>query len=594
MQNPESGNIDVVIADLAWAARINRALGVLLDPIMAPDATLEEVSDKLLKEARDIVGCGDGYAGSIDQESYALVVHAVTEMVGGQCRLAPKGRNIKFFPGKNGWYNGLWGHSLNTHEPFVTNEPGKHEASAGAPEGHVPIVNVLSYPVVAAGELMGQISLANKPGGFVKRDLEAVGQLGRLFAIAIRRIRDLKKKQETEERYRDLVELMQEGIIIDDAESRITYVNHMLCSMLGVSRKDLVGRSLHDFVIPEDRARWKRAQDDRKRGGTGNYELVMRNADGAKVFTLISPTPMFNEDGKFIGSFGVVTDVTRLKLLESQLLQAQKLESIGQLAAGIAHEINTPTQYVDNNVRYLETTFLDMLKMAETARELADAVSRGDDVAALKRIAWGVPDQEFLDELREDVPEALSDSLKGLERIAEIVASIKRLSHPGQTEKKYVNINDSVKSTITVATNEWKYVAEMQTELADDLPDVPCLIGEFNQVLLNLIVNAVDAIKDRIGEAPSERGMISVETAAVDGGVEVRVSDTGIGIPADIRGRIFDPFFTTKEVGKGTGQGLAISYSVIVEKHGGRISVESEEGKGSTFVVFLPAGTDDG
>ena len=280
------------------------------------------------------------------------------------------------------------------------------------------------------------------------------------------------------------------------------------------------------------------------------------------------------------------------KSLQVQLVQAQKLESIGQLAAGIAHEINTPTQYVGDNTRFLQDSVADLIEIIDLYDGLLDpaqehrpcAERSAEAKAALERL-----DMEFL---REEIPKAISQSLEGVERVATIVRSMKEFSHPGAVERQLADLNRAIESTITVARNEWKYVAEMVTDLDASLPLVPCLLGDVNQVVLNMIVNAAHAIKGVVGDT-GEKGTITVTTRCAGSWVEARIRDTGSGIPPEIRPRIFDPFFTTKEVGKGTGQGLAIAHTVIVQKHGGEIKVESEVGQGTTFIIRLPLDTED-
>ena len=394
--------------------------------------------------------------------------------------------------------------------------------------------------------------------------------------------------KESEERYRTLVEMMQEGIFTLNIKAELTYCNHQLCKMIGHSRLDLVGTALISYIHADSQDFFHKQMEREAEGRIEKYELVLMHADGHKVFTLITPTPIFDDEGDFQGTFGVITDITPLKIMENQLLQAQKLESIGQLAAGIAHEINTPTQYVDNNVRYLDSCFKDMQKALDAclglAGELAGDPAQAGTAEKIKQAFEGIG----LEILRSEVPEAISDSLTGLGRIAEIVRSIKQLSHPGQREKIPADLNEAVRSTVVVSTNEWKYVADLTSELDPELPFVPCLIGEFNQVLLNLIINAAHAIKEKIGESPQKKGRIEVKTRQNGEFVEVSVSDSGAGIPESIREKIFDPFFTTKPVGKGTGQGLAICHGIVVEMHGGKISFESELGQGTTFTVSLP------
>jgi signal transduction histidine kinase len=190
--------------------------------------------------------------------------------------------------------------------------------------------------------------------------------------------------------------------------------------------------------------------------------------------------------------------------------------------------------------------------------------------------------------LAEEIPKAIEQSLEGIERISKIVRSMKEFSHPGTYDKVAIDINRAIENTVTVARSEWKYVAEMMTEYDPSLPLVPCLPGDFNQVILNLIINATHAVSDIVGDGSKGKGAIKVSTHHQGNWAEIRISDTGPGIPEEIRSKIFDPFFTTKEVGKGTGQGLAISHSVIVDKHKGTLDFETEAGKGTTFIIRLP------
>jgi signal transduction histidine kinase len=190
--------------------------------------------------------------------------------------------------------------------------------------------------------------------------------------------------------------------------------------------------------------------------------------------------------------------------------------------------------------------------------------------------------------LTEEVPRAINQTLEGVDRVTKIVRAMKEFSHPGVKEKTLADLNKAIENTVTVSRNEWKYVADMITELDSSLPAVPCLVGEFNQVVLNIIINAAHAIQEVVGRDSGRKGTIRVSTHHDPDWVEVRIGDTGGGIPEDIRSRIFDPFFTTKGVGKGTGQGLAIAHSVIMDKHGGTLHFETEMGKGTTFFIRLP------
>ena len=274
--------------------------------------------------------------------------------------------------------------------------------------------------------------------------------------------------------------------------------------------------------------------------------------------------------------------------MERQLAQAQKLESIGHLAAGVAHEINTPTQFVGDNIRFLETAFRDLYDVHQAYGGLLEAarkeVTVSNEIEAVEN-ALHKADSDFL---LEEIPKAIEQSIDGVSRIAKIVGAMKAFSHPGSDKKELSDLNAAISNTITVASNEWKYVAEMKLDLEEDLPMAPCFPAEFNQVVLNLVVNAAHAIKDVIGNCENTKGMISVSTRQLDENIEVRIRDTGNGIPEDLRERIFDPFFTTKEVGKGTGQGLSIAHASIVDKHHGSLKFETEIGVGTTFIITIP------
>lgn len=273
---------------------------------------------------------------------------------------------------------------------------------------------------------------------------------------------------------------------------------------------------------------------------------------------------------------------------QAQLLQAQKMESVGQLAAGIAHEINTPTQYVSDNVSFLQTACGGIFRLLEQSVALAEVARAQPELAQALDEFDAVLKRTKLDFLRAQIPDALEQSLEGLGRIAHIVSAMKEFSHPSRGEKELINVAELIDTTLTVARNEWKYVADLETEFAPDLLPVPCLRNEFSQVVLNLVVNAAHAIGDANKALGREKGHIRVSAKQLDGVFELRVQDDGNGIPNNIRDKIFEPFFTTKAVGKGTGQGLAIVYSAVVDKHQGDVQCESEPGHGTTFIVRLP------
>jgi len=311
------------------------------------------------------------------------------------------------------------------------------------------------------------------------------------------------------------------------------------------------------------------------------------DGDGYRCFDL-NAQGAWDETGKARRLVGSVLDIDDLRQAQQRLIQAQKLEGIGQLAAGIAHEINTPAQFVSDNVSFLERAFKKLGTVLRAYQAVAASARQSEVAAAELSLLDDVLKSTRLDYLLEQMPRALGQSLEGLSHVSSIVKAMKEFSHPSGGEKQLVDLHALIQSASVVARNEWKLVAEMAFELDPSLPPVPVLRNELSQVLLNLIINAAHAIAERPA-ATGALGKITIFTRKLSEGVEIRVADDGAGIPEAIRGRVFEPFFTTKQVGKGTGQGLAISYSVVVDKHGGSIGFESEVGRGTTFVIRLPS-----
>ena len=270
------------------------------------------------------------------------------------------------------------------------------------------------------------------------------------------------------------------------------------------------------------------------------------------------------------------------------MLQDRKLKSIGELAAGIAHEINTPTQYVINNTVFLRDTFKDITSLIESFIALKKTYSTGVALNNNIEAMLNSLDTEELDYVIHEIPQAIGQSIEGLERIASIVQSMKSFSHPGHDAMVYHNINKALNDTVTITKNEWKYHAVIETKLDEDLPEVLCYPAEINQVFLNIIVNAAHATKEAVEKGIVKQGIITLSTKNEKTHVQVSITDNGVGISDNVRSRIFDPFFTTKEVGKGSGQGLAIAHSIIVQKHQGTIMVESREKEGAVFTIRLP------
>ena len=277
-----------------------------------------------------------------------------------------------------------------------------------------------------------------------------------------------------------------------------------------------------------------------------------------------------------------------LQMTQAQLLQANKLESVGQLAAGIAHEINTPAQFIATNIDFLDDAFADILALLAAFEDEASQ-ERGESSQTLGETIKNALQKSDWDYLKQEIPSAINQSREGIRRISAIVGAMKEFSHPSSKEKIYNNINTLIETTMMVATNEWKYWATIDTDLDPGLPQVWCLADEMGQALLNILINAAHAIEQRMKAQPeSAKGRISISTRQEGEYAVIRIADDGCGMGPEITGRIFDPFFTTKGVGKGTGQGLAITHDVITKKHAGTISVESRVGEGSCFILRMP------
>lgn len=306
-------------------------------------------------------------------------------------------------------------------------------------------------------------------------------------------------------------------------------------------------------------------------------EIEAMRKSGERFPSLLQVNQMII-DGELFFS-GVIDDISETKMLQAQLGQAQKLEAVGQLASGIAHEINTPIQYIGDNLSALSTNFADIIAYQTALRDLADA----DIQPQLTTLA----EQYDLDFILQDSPTAIRQSLEGVERVVEIVKAMKTFSHVDSTHgKQLINLHQAIKSALTITRNTYKHCAEIETDFSPDVDTIECYANELNQVFLNLIVNAAHAIDEK--QQGKGLGLIRVSTQKLDDSVEIIIQDSGAGIPFEIQEKVFNLFFTTKEVGKGTGQGLSLSHSIVVDKHRGKLFFESTVGVGTSFHIQLP------
>ncbi|MBU1139379.1 MAG: HAMP domain-containing protein [Proteobacteria bacterium] len=319
-------------------------------------------------------------------------------------------------------------------------------------------------------------------------------------------------------------------------------------------------------------------------------ETIKQTTTGESIPVEMIATPLLIE-GKIVGVIESFRDISERKKaekdkeqLQAQLFHAQKLESVGRLAAGIAHEINTPIQYIGTNNDFIDEATQEINELMNTIQEISKTAPK--EIMDAIHKSFEKADWEYLSE---ELPQAISQSRNGINRVSSLVLAMKEFSHPGSKEKEPRNLNQIINTTVTIARNEWKYVSDMTLDLDPNLPDIPLLADEIGQVILNILVNASHAIGEKLTDNPDgAKGTITIQTKQIDNRIEIRISDTGNGIPETIQDRIFDPFYTTKKVGKGSGQGLAISHDVIVEKHNGSIDFETVPGKGTHFIIGLP------
>lgn len=388
----------------------------------------------------------------------------------------------------------------------------------------------------------------------------------------VRRLeKDLVRAQDFLQR---LLETIVSAVLVADSSGAITLANGVASRMFS-NFVPLKGMNVID-ILPFDELLMKASPLEQSDSTLyGETSLCLAGNEQA-IHVIYSISHVVDPSGEQEGLVCVFTDITSRKVLEQQLLQSQKLEAVGHLAAGVAHEINTPIQYIRDNTMFFRDEFQRVkdvvFPMLTTLSELNSEINSEDLTYAF-----------------EEIPNAIGETLEGIEAVADIVRSMKEFSHPGTVEAVKTDINQSLEATVTVCKNEWKYVANIAWELEKNLPLIACYPAEINQVVLNLIVNSAHAIEEKmLVTGDKTKGTITLRTKLIEDGVRIEISDSGMGIKQEIKDRIFEPFFTTKGVGKGTGQGLAMAYACIQQKHKGKISFESKEGEGTKFIIELP------
>ena len=455
----------------------------------------------------------------------------------------------------------------------------------------------IALPVMVSEELDGVLLLTDhrRERTWSDCEREALHIGARIIGAALDRSRTRSLLAEVEARFDHMAEHISDVFFMTDARTHeVLYLSPSYEQVWGRSREETLRDPLAfvEAIIPEDR---HLMMGDIELSAVGEgprqrqFEYRIRRPDGAVRWIRNRVTVVPDEEGRPYRVAGICTDISEQRKLEEEVRRSHRIEAMGHLAAGIAHEINTPVQYIGGNIEFLEEGFVTLQNALRGYRALLEeAVTTGISADRAREIAAAL-DHSELDFVLDEAPRASEQALDGVRRVTEIVRAMRDFAQPGTGDRAPTDLNALVRNTATVARNEWKYVAGLEMDLDPQLPWIPCYGGEVGQALLNLLVNAARAIEDR-RSSPRERslGLITISTRTTPEGVEIRVRDSGTGIAPEIRDRIFDPFFTTRAVGKGSGQGLTFVHAVVVERHGGTISVESEVGVGTTFVLRLP------
>jgi len=405
--------------------------------------------------------------------------------------------------------------------------------------------------------------------------------------IAERRIASLRRTT------RNIIQNIHSALLVVDGACRVTYAN--------APAEDLLGE-LHGSLIGQVATRWfasdaatdlpllrTLAKGERFRG----TEVLLERADGQRIPAAIFCGPMRDDEGRELGAVAILQDLSEMRRLQRQLFQSEKMASIGQLAAGVAHEINNPSGFIDANLFQMEEYVADLRRLWRRARSLESAArsalatgSEGREALRVELAAWrGEADELDAEFLLEDLGKAIRESREGSERIRHIVQDLRTFARPDGRERVWADVNQCVDSTANIVWSLMKHAVELEKDYGE-LPPLLCHPGQLKQVFMNLLMNAYQAVVARVGDSGA-LGRIAIETRLDGGQVVVSVQDQGVGVAPEVLARVFDPFFTTREVGAGTGLGLSTAFH-LVSAHGGRIEAESREGTGSTFRVLLP------
>lgn len=410
-----------------------------------------------------------------------------------------------------------------------------------------------------------------------------------------------RAKAESDRRVKAIFDGVKTFVILALIDGAVVEINRSALAFRNLKREEVTGSPLWDGPWladdAETAARMMTAMETAAMGEPAEFDSVMTDCDGAPRRFSVACQPVSDGGGGVAYVLIEAHDMTeflrvqdRSRQLELEMMHNQKLESLGTLASGVAHEINTPMQYIRDNLDFLAGGFDSLLSLLREAKSIAQAAQDADlpPMLAARLAEWRVRAAEAdLDFIADETPQAIRQSSEGVDRVCDIVRAIKLFSHPDSADKAPESLEKLVTNTLTVSRNQWKYVAEVDTDFPPDMPAVYCHGGEISQVVLNLVVNAVHAIEDKVGKS-GQTGRITIAGRAEGDNAVLTVTDDGAGIDPKNYGKLFDLFFTTKEPGRGTGHGLSICHTIVARKHGGTLTFRSEQGVGTSFIVILP------
>lgn len=450
----------------------------------------------------------------------------------------------------------------------------------------------------SAGEMIEdyKIRLLKKSGGtllFIVRGapIQFMGLKGAVVVLI-----DITEREKADERirnselqFRALWENSFNGMRLVNEEGLTELVNNSYCTMVNMPKEELEGKPFTNIYVEGERKAKLNQFIERIKTNTieAQFKRKVSLWNGKTIWVELSNS-LIKIPNKKTNILSVFKDITNIVDIERQLSLSQKMESVGLLAAGIAHEINSPMQFIGDNNSFLKDSFNNLLQYLRHLENFLDNKISSEINNTEKSLLEEIRTRFDVDFLLDEIPTAIEQTQTGIERVNKIVRALKDFAHPSAKEKSLSDINHGIEVTAIISKNQWKYVADLETKLDPDLPYISCLLDEINQVILNMIINAAHAIQERYGNEPEIKGKIIIETRRTDEYIEILTEDNGTGIKSENLNKIFDPFFTTKEVGKGTGQGLSIVHDIIVKKHNGSISVDSEYGKGTVFSIKLP------